>query len=106
MRQQRARYAAVLVMLAAAILGGNAQQLPPQRADRPLIEGVTAVLVDVVVRDRRGQPVRDLALSDFEIVEDGVPQTVGSFTAVMSGGAAPATGNPPAAAVGAALVAC
>ena len=38
------------------------------------------MLVDVVVRDKRGQPVRDLALSDFEVLEDGVPQTIGSFT--------------------------
>jgi VWFA-related protein len=37
------------------------------------------VLVDVVVRDRRGQPVRDLSETDFELLEDGVPQTIGSF---------------------------
>ena len=37
-----------------------------------LNEGVTAVLVDVVVRDRRGQPVRDLTAADFEVLEDGV----------------------------------
>ena len=56
---------------------------PPQRAERTLKEGVTAVLVDVVVRDRRGQPVRDLTQSDFEVLEDGVAQTIGSFTRVF-----------------------
>ena len=39
------------------------------------------MLVDVVVRDKRGQPVRDLTQADFEILEDGVPQTIGSFHA-------------------------
>jgi VWFA-related protein len=73
---------------------GDAQQPPVQRADRTLSEGVTAVLVDVVVRDKRGQPVRDLALSDFEVIEDGVPQPIGSFSSVFDG-AKPAL--PPAA---------
>ena len=41
------------------------------------------MLVDVVVRDRRGQPVRDLTQADFEILEDGVAQTIGSFTPVL-----------------------
>jgi VWFA-related protein len=60
---------------------GDAQQPPAQRADRALSESVTAVLVDVVVRDKRGQPVRDLTAADFELLEDGVPQAIGSFTA-------------------------
>jgi VWFA-related protein len=72
-----------MLMLTGA--AGDAQQAPPQRADRTLSEGVTAVLVDVVVRDKRGQPVRDLAISDFEVIEDGVPQPIGSFSAVFDG---------------------
>jgi VWFA-related protein len=42
-------------------------------------ETVRAVLVDVVVRDKRGQPIRDLSAADFEVLEDGVRQNVGSF---------------------------
>jgi VWFA-related protein len=93
---------AVALITALSIVAGDAQQQQPlPRADKTLTEGVTAVLVDVVVRDRRGQPVRDLALSDFQVTEDGVLQTIGSFTSVISGAAsAPAT--PPAAAAGAA----
>src|SRR5688572_21590751 len=45
----------------------------------------TAVLVDVVVRDRQGRPVTDLTAADFELREDGVPQRVGSFTRVARG---------------------
>jgi VWFA-related protein len=77
--------ALVLVAFVAAWpgLSGYAQQIPSQRAQGVVNSGVTAVLVDVVVRDRRGQPVRDLTEADFQILEDGVPQTVGSFTSIF-----------------------
>ena len=38
------------------------------------------VLVDVVVRDRSGQIVRGLTAADFEVVEDGRPQQVSTFS--------------------------
>jgi len=92
----------IALIVALSIVAGDAQQQQPMpRADRTLNEGVTAVLVDIVVRDRRGQPVRDLAISDFEVLEDGVPQTIGSFSTVFSGVATPAPGTPAAAAPGA-----
>jgi VWFA-related protein len=75
--------AASLVIVAAIGDAGRAQS--PQRAPGTLTEGVTAVLVDVVVRDRRNQPVRDLTAADFELLEDGVPQPIGSFTPVLDG---------------------
>jgi VWFA-related protein len=43
----------------------------------------TAVLIDVVVRDKQGKPVTDLAADDFEIVEDGVRQQVASLTVTL-----------------------
>jgi VWFA-related protein len=91
------------VLLATLVLGaaaGDAQQPPPQRAERTLNEGVTAVLVDVVVRDRRGQPVRDLTPADFQVLEDGVAQPIGSFTTVFSGGPAGSPLSVPAAPTG------
>ena len=88
------RQFAVAVAIATLVSAIDAQQPPPQRATGTLTEGVTAVLVDVVVRDKRGQPVRDLAEADFEVLEDGVPQAIGSFTpvfdGVMKGATAPA----------------
>ena len=65
-----------------ASLRGDQQQTP-QRAAGSEKAGVTAVLVDVVVRDNKGMPVRDLQQSDFEILEDGAPQAVGSFTPIF-----------------------
>src|SRR5262245_33607579 len=65
------------------------QQPPPQRATGTAEGRVNAVLVDVVVRDKHGDPVRDLAQADFEVFEDSVPQKIGSFT-LVSNGVAPA----------------
>jgi VWFA-related protein len=76
---------AALAALAVAVLGA---QPPAQRASGTVQARVTAVLVDVVVRDKRGDPVRDLAQSDFQLLEDGVPQTIASFTPVFAGAVA------------------
>jgi hypothetical protein len=35
--------------------------------------------VDVIVADDDGKPVTDLTKEEFEIVEDGRPQTIDSF---------------------------
>lgn len=78
------------LILAGLAPAGHAQQAPPRPAGT-ISESVNAVLVDVVVRDRRGQPVRDLTLSDFEIFEDGMPQTVTMVTPVFQR----AAGSPP-----------
>ncbi len=66
------------------------QAAPAQKAaDRPRFGTSTAaVLVDVVVRDKKGVPVTGLSAGDFEVFEDGVRQTLISCDAV--GGAAPA----------------
>ena len=42
--------------------------------------------VDVVVMDKHGEPVRDLAASDFAISEEGRPQTVQFFQPVVTTG--------------------
>jgi VWFA-related protein len=78
--------AAVLVALLA--LGAAIAAQPPQRPPQPgsYSAGVTAILVDVVVRDKRGRPVVDLTADDFEIQEDQVAQRLGSFSVVERGG--------------------
>ena len=41
------------------------------------------VRLDVVVKDKKGRPIRDLKPSDFEVLEDGVAQKVSSFQFIM-----------------------
>jgi VWFA-related protein len=64
----------------------DAQQVSPQPARQTITSTSTAILVDAVVRDRAGHLVTDLSAEDFEVSEDGVPQTVDSFTRVSHGG--------------------
>lgn len=64
--------AAVLAALAAA------GQEPPPRLP-PADSGT--VSVDVVVRDGKGRLVTDLVATDFEVLEDGVPQAIDRFVA-------------------------
>src|SRR5262249_62004879 len=53
---------------------------PARQQDEPKIRiGTAEVTLDVVVRDKKGRPVKDLTASDFEIYEDGVRQQVESF---------------------------
>ncbi|HTQ59155.1 MAG TPA: VWA domain-containing protein [Candidatus Solibacter sp.] len=40
---------------------------------------VRAVLVDVVVTNKKGEPVAGLPAKDFEVMEDGAPQTISFF---------------------------
>ena len=56
--------------------------------------GATAVVVDVVVRDKGGRQVTDLTLADFELTEDGVSQRLTSIDLV--GGPAPGNRATPA----------
>jgi VWFA-related protein len=80
-----------LVVLAALLIGGAtgtrpAAQAGPARADQPYATAATAILVDVVVRDRRGLPVTDLSADDFAIAEDGVAQKIDTFSRISRGG--------------------
>jgi VWFA-related protein len=51
------------------------------------------VTVDALVLDKHGDPVRDLAQTDFTIVEDGRPQIVRFFQPVVTQGEAPRPGQ-------------
>jgi VWFA-related protein len=77
----------------------QAQQAPPAPltpAAAPTV-GVTAsrVAVDLVVRDKKGRLVRDLARADIEVLEDGAPQEVLSLRLVDTVGGARAVPSTP-----------
>ena len=75
----------VAATLAPRAASARQQEPPPEP---PVFRAeATTVLVDVVVRDKKGHPVRDLTASDFEISEDGVKQVVDSFRVVDNLGA-------------------
>jgi VWFA-related protein len=83
-----ARVALAAVLVLAGITGDDlagqgaaSPQSPPSYAS-----ATTAILVDVVVRDRKGHPVTDLSAVDFDVAEDGVAQKVDTFTRVSRGG--------------------
>ncbi len=80
--------ACVAAALLLATVGGvdlRSQAGAPARTFQSYTSAATAILVDVIVRDRRGRPVTDLSAADFEVTEDGVAQTVSTFTRVARG---------------------
>jgi VWFA-related protein len=56
--------------------------------------GINFVRVDVIVDDRKEQPVTTLTQADFEVLEDGKPQSVEQFSLVKVDGN-PRPGAPP-----------
>jgi VWFA-related protein len=108
------RAAAVLVVFVAALHVGSAQDQPPQpqsqqpaaapaqpqtpaqaQSQQPTFrEQINFVRVDVIVSDGKQQPVLDLKQSDFEVLEDGKPQSVEQFRLIkIDGNVRP--GEPP-----------
>jgi VWFA-related protein len=62
-----------------------AGQTPVPRQAPPIRVGVELITTDVVVRDRNGRFVPDLSKEDFELLEDGRPQTIVSFVVSIGG---------------------
>jgi len=61
----------------------------PQGGAPPVFKtGVNLVRVDVIVSDNDGKPITDLTKEEFEIVEDGRPQTIDLFRHIYIDGTA------------------
>jgi len=71
-----ARWATALVMMAAATVA----------AQKTYRVGVDLVHFSVAVTDRQGDPIAGLTADDFEIVEEGKPQTIKFFSAGVAEG--------------------
>jgi VWFA-related protein len=52
------------------------KQAPPGQATPTFKAGVEEVVLDVIVRDKKGKPVKDLEASDFKISDDGAEQKI------------------------------
>jgi len=78
--QASQRVALVLGVMGTVIAAGGVGARQPQTPPAASKFGASAsgVLVDVVVRDKKG-PVMDLTQDDFSILEDGKPQQIVSF---------------------------
>ncbi|HWF86552.1 MAG TPA: VWA domain-containing protein [Vicinamibacterales bacterium] len=81
---RRVRIAALFVLLAgpALVAGQNPPPPPPQQQGPTFKVRVDYVEVDALVTDRQGKFVRDLQKEDFQVLEDGKPQTIANFSLV------------------------
>ena len=74
------KFQTVAGCLLLSALGALAQAPPPQT---PTIRtGAEEVMLDVIARDKKGQPVTDLSPDDLEIYDNGVRRTIKSFRLV------------------------
>jgi VWFA-related protein len=104
MRQGLLRWAAVAILTAPMVLAARGQEPAPQQPPAPaqpqapvqeqapppgpdtqtpiFRSDINFVRVDVIVSDRQGNPVGDLKQEDFEVTEDGKPQSIQTFKLV------------------------
>jgi Ca-activated chloride channel family protein len=75
------RLLTLAVGLAAAVLGSNVQSNVRAQAPAPptFRAGADSVTVDVSVR-QRGRPVTGLTAADFELIDNGAPQTIADLS--------------------------
>jgi len=86
----RNRLAAIALVLSSVVLAGQQAPPPPAPPQQPdpqmppitFRSEVNYVEVDAVIRDPQGNFVRDLRQGDFQVFEDGVPQTVTAFSLI------------------------
>jgi VWFA-related protein len=95
---RNARFGSALVIVALTLLpalttGQQPAPAPPRNTaptaptapaqEQPTFRGgVNFVRVDAIVSDKQGNPVVDLKQTDFEVFEDGKPQTIETFRIV------------------------
>ncbi len=84
MTRIRSPIAAVLFVASLEALAAGQGSSAPQ-ARQAYTSSATAILVDVVVRDKHGRPVADLSAADFDLLEDGARQKIDTFTRVSHG---------------------
>src|SRR5262249_49812056 len=84
------------VITASSLQSGAERQEGRKQDDQKVVLGTSEVVLDVVVRDKKGRSVKDLGATDFEVYEDGVKQKIESFRLYQreaGGEPAPVAGN-------------
>ena len=89
--RRQAKCAFALALTTAGVVAQAQDQRRPDFTSR-----VELVTTDVVVRDNTGQFIADLKKDDFEVLEDGVPQKVVSFSLTHGGRSYNIAAPPPA----------
>ena len=89
--RRQARCACALLLATTAVAIQAQDQRRPDFTSR-----VELVTTDVVVRDNNGQFIADLKKEDFEVLEDGVPQKLVSFSLTHGGRSYNIAAPPPA----------
>ncbi|HTM03403.1 MAG TPA: VWA domain-containing protein [Vicinamibacterales bacterium] len=87
----------IRALLTASVFFAVAAVLPAQQPPPSFRSAVEAVEIDAFVTDRAGNVVPDLKQNEFQILEDGKPQQVTSFSLVNIPIAPPAPYSPTAA---------
>jgi VWFA-related protein len=72
----------------------TAQEKAAQDAQAVFRGGINFVRVDVIVTDKKAQPITDLKQTDFELLEDNKPQAIQQFASIKVDGN-PKPGEPP-----------
>jgi len=81
-------FSVLVVAMTAGLWGQTAQSAPPAQAPAPpppqgpkvtFHGAVNLILVDVTVRDKKGDPVEGLSQNDFEVLENGKVQEIVNF---------------------------
>jgi VWFA-related protein len=73
------RSALLLAVLASPLASARAQEPPPELRRDVFRVDTEVVLLDVVVRDKKGRTVRDLRPEEVQLLEDGARQEIGGF---------------------------
>ncbi len=80
-----ARASVVLLCTARLALGpAGAQETPPRIPDLVIPVSTELVRIDVVVTDKGGKPRAGLTERDFVVLEDGQPQPIAQFDAIVA----------------------
>lgn len=77
------RFRSIVMLAAAGAALAQSPQTPEQNASSPLVRSTSQeVVLDMIVRDKKGHVVRDLKPEEIEVTDNGTKQKITSFRLV------------------------